>query len=78
MAYEKKEYDFILFYNESKQTNRPAFSGTIHIGGQEIPLVAWNRTSKNGHKMVVGSKAKVLEKKPEVKEEPFVADEIPF
>jgi len=62
MAYEKKEYDFILFINDGVQKNQPVVSGSIYIGGQEIPIVGWNRLSKNGKKMIVGGKSIVKEK----------------
>ena len=78
MAYEKKDYDFVLFINEGIQKNQPVVSGSIHIGGQEIPIVGWNRVSKNGKKMIVGSMAKKYDKKPEPTEDAFIADEIPF
>lgn len=62
MAYEKKDYDFILFINEGIQKNQPVVSGSLHIGGQEIPIVGWNRVSKNGKKMIVGGKSIPKEK----------------
>lgn len=62
MAYEKKELDFVLFVNNGAQKNQPVVSGNIYIGGQEIPIVGWNRVSKTGKKMIVGGKSIVRDK----------------
>lgn len=64
MAYEKKDYDFVLFINKGIQKNQPIVSGTIYINGQEIPIVGWKRTSKNGHEMIAGCKSIPREKQP--------------
>lgn len=64
MAYEKKDYDFVLFINKGAQKNQPIVSGSIHINGQEIPIVGWKRVSKNGHEMIAGGKSIPREKQP--------------
>lgn len=64
MVYEKKDYDFVLFINKGVQKNQPIVSGTIHINGQEIPIVGWKRTSKKGHEMIAGGKSIPREKQP--------------
>ena len=85
MAYEKKNYDFVLFINEGVQKNQPNVSGSMYIDGQEIPIVGWNRVSSKGKKMIVGGKSIIKEKptKDDWKghdaslESPF-NDQIPF
>lgn len=64
MAYEKKEYDFVLFINKGVQKNQPIVSGSIHINGQEIPIVGWKRVSKKGIEMIAGGKSQPREPKP--------------
>lgn len=78
MAYEKKDYDFVLFINDGVQRNQPNVSGSIYINGKETAIVGWNRVSKNGYKMIVGGMSKVKEKKVEETKDAFVDDDIPF
>lgn len=64
MAYEKKEFDFVLFINKGVQKNQPIVSGSIHINGQEVPIVGWKRVSKKGIEMIAGGKSQPKEPKP--------------
>ena len=57
MPYQKKEFDFTLFVNEGAVGNRPAFSGTIYVNGQEVPIAGWKRTTKSGKPVIAGCKS---------------------
>ena len=64
MVYQKKEFDFTLFINEGSSGNRPNYSGTIFINGQEVPIVGWDRKTKKGNKIVAGCKSLKKESAP--------------
>lgn len=53
MAFENKDLTGALFKNEYKQKDsQPDATGTCRINGVDYKIAAWNRTTKNGTKMV--------------------------
>jgi len=65
MAYEKKNFDFVLFINQKKSGTSPDVSGNIYINGEEIALVGWKRTTSKGIECYSGCKGRKQEKSKE-------------
>ena len=80
MAYEKKEFDFTLFFNDDAVGNRPFVSGTIFVNGKEIPIAGWKRTAKSGKQFISGCKS--VKKEPAPTKDDWethdASSEIPF
>ncbi|MBQ0113384.1 MAG: hypothetical protein KBT03_09665 [Bacteroidales bacterium] len=77
MAYEKKEGDITLFDNKKTKDTQPDFKGTVLIGGKELEVALWKRTSQAGKNFLSGKVSQPVSKKQDncVKVED---DEIPF
>lgn len=82
MAYEKKNYDFVLFINQKKSATSPDVSGNIFINGEEIALVGWKKTTSKGIECYSGCMGRKSEKPQESKDKEFqdngFDNEIPF
>lgn len=81
MAYEIKDNSFSLFLNDKGGNDkRPDWSGKGKIGGKEVRVSVWKRTSQSGIEYLSGS-IEELQKAEAPKEEPKEAvddQSIPF
>lgn len=69
MAFEQKDNSGALFKNPDKtpDNNYPDYRGPCMVGGKELEVSAWLKTSKNGNKFMS------LSFKPPYKKQPKVA-----
>lgn len=86
MAYEVKDNTFSLFENDKKGNDKaPDYKGKGLIGGKEVRVAVWKKTSQSGISYLSGS-VEEAQKAETPKEEPEKADpkeslndsEIPF
>lgn len=74
----------VLFKNDKKENpNQPDYTGSINIKGEEKRISMWVKIAKSGVKYLSvavseNTQPKQCNKKPDVKNEPFIEDEIPF
>lgn len=53
MAYEAKDNTFSMFDNENKTNeNQPDFTGQGKIGGKDVKIAGWKKTSANGKEYI--------------------------
>lgn len=65
MAYEKKNGDFVLFPNKTKQGNQPDWRGEILWNGETLEIGCWNKVSAAGNRFISGSVKKPKEQSPQ-------------
>ena len=84
MTYEQRDNSGSLFRNDKKETdNHPDYNGSAMVGGQEVWMSAWLKTSTNGKKFMSFSfKPKDQQAKPVAKSAPApdldIDDDLPF
>lgn len=75
MAYIIKENTFTLFENDKRGNDRaPDFSGKGQIGGKEVRVSVWKRTSASGVEYMSGSISDQTPQKPQ-QEQPAVTED---
>lgn len=52
MAYEQKDGGYIYKNDKKTESKHPDVKGSMTVGGVEFWLSGWNRTSKNGNKII--------------------------
>ena len=81
MAYEQRDNSGSLFKNDKKETdNHPDYNGSAMVGGQEVWMSAWLKTSSNGKKFMSFSFKPKDAAKPVAKSAPALEldDDMPF
>lgn len=48
MAYEKKDGDITLGFNQRSKDTHPAMRGSIRMNGKDYEIALWERQGKNG------------------------------